>query len=149
WPLSAFLLQYTDWRGVCLVYAGINLLIVLPLYVFGIPKRPPDLPVEDLAPKKPQAAGAAAPSRLDNHTLLFWLVALAITLNAIATAVVSVHIITILQAREIALAVAVGLGALVGPSQVGARLLEMMFGKRLHPVYTMLMSTLLVALGMG
>ena len=148
WPLSAFLLQYTDWRGVCLVYAGINLLIVLPLYVFGMPKRPPDLPVEDLAPKKPVAT-SAAPSRLDNNTLLFWLVALAITLNAIVTAVISVHLITILQAREIALAVAVGLGALVGPSQVGARLLEMVFGKRLHPVYTMLVSTLLVTVGMG
>lgn len=148
WPLSAFLLQYTDWRGVCLAYAGINLLIVLPLYAFGMPKRPPDLPVEDLAPKKTDAP-TAAPSRLDNNTLLFWLVALAITLNAIVTAVISVHLITILQAREIALAVAVGLGALVGPSQVGARLMEMFFGKRLHPVYTMLVSTLLVATGMG
>lgn len=148
WPLSAFLLQYTDWRGVCLVYAGINLLVVLPLYVFGLPKRPPDLPLEDLAPKKASAA-SAAPSRLDNDTLLFWLVALAITLNSIVTAVISVHLITILQAREIALAVAVGLGALVGPSQVGARVTEMLFGKRLHPVYTMLVSTLLVAAGMG
>lgn len=148
WPLSAFLLQSTDWRGVCLVFAAINLLIVLPLYVFGLPKRPPDLPIEDLAPKSAAPAGAT-PSRLDNATLLFWLIAMALTLNAIVTAILSVHILTILQARDIALAVAVGLGALVGPSQVGARFLEMLFGKRLHPVYTMLLSTLLVAAGLG
>ncbi len=148
WPLSAFLLHYTDWRGVCLIFAAINLLIVLPLYVFGLPKRPPELPIEDLAPANP-AAAAAAPSRLDNATLLFWLIAMALTLNAVVTAILSVHIITILQARDIALAVAVSLGALVGPSQVGARFLEMLFGKRLHPVYTMLLSTLLVAAGLG
>jgi len=37
----------------------------------------------------------------------------------------SVHLLTILQANGLALAAAVGLGALVGPSQVGARAIEM------------------------
>lgn len=150
WPLSAFLLQHFDWRGVCLIYAGINLLVVLPLYLFGLPRRPP--PIETiLAPaEKPAEAATAAPApEAARDPRLFWLVAIAITLNAIVTAVLSVHLITVLQAREIGLAAAVGFGALVGPSQVGARFLEMLFGKRLHPVYTMLLSCVLTLVGMG
>jgi MFS family permease len=145
WPLGAFLLERYGWRGTCLVFAAINLLIVLPLYWFGLPRRPPPLPT----PKPVATASPVPPGGADASRGLFVLVALALTLNAVVTAVVSVHLITILQARDIALAVAVGLGALVGPSQVGARFLEMFFGRRLHPVYTMLISTLLVAAGIG
>lgn len=142
WPLGAFLLQRYGWRGTCLAFAAINLFVVLPLYWFGLPRRPP-------APPAAEPAAPGAPASGGDGNGPFVLVALALTLNAVVTAVISVHLITILQARDIALAVAVGLGALVGPSQVGARFLEMFFGQRLHPVYTMLISTLLVAAGVG
>ena len=33
WPLSAYLVQVVGWRGTCLVYAGLDLVVVLPLYV--------------------------------------------------------------------------------------------------------------------
>ncbi len=149
WPLGAFLLQRYGWRGTCLVFAAINLLAVFPLYYYGLPRSPPPAPVDDLAAT---TAGGGAGGQASGHQAgrgLFVLVALALTLNAVVTAVISVHLVTILQARDIALAVAVGLGALVGPSQVGARFLEMFFGRRLHPVYTMLISTVLVAGGVG
>jgi MFS family permease len=149
WPLGAFLLQRYGWRGTCLVFAAINLLVVFPLYYYGLPRHPPPALVDDLAAT---TAGGGAGGQASGHQAgrgLFVLVALALTLNAVVTAVISVHLVTILQARDIALAVAVGLGALVGPSQVGARFLEMFFGRRLHPVYTMLISTVLVAAGVG
>src|ERR1700722_19051684 len=38
WPLSAFLVAHAGWRGTCFAYAAINLLVVLPLYWFGVPK---------------------------------------------------------------------------------------------------------------
>jgi MFS family permease len=41
----------------------------------------------------------------------------------------------------------VGLGSMVGPSQVGARIIETLAGSRYHPVWTMVASALLVALG--
>ena len=62
--------------------------------------------------------------------------------------VISVYLLTILQSRGLALAAAVGLGAFVGPSQVGARFVEMLIGRHHHPAWTMLVSAILVAIGM-
>ena len=31
WPLSAFLIEHTGWRMACLIYAGLHLLLALPL----------------------------------------------------------------------------------------------------------------------
>jgi MFS family permease len=45
--------------------------------------------------------------------------------------------------------VAVGIGTLLGPSQVGARLLDMTLARRRHPVWTLVASTVLVAVGLG
>jgi hypothetical protein len=46
------------------------------------------------------------------------------------------------------MAAAVTLGALVGPSQVLARVLEMIAGRRFHPIWTMFSSTVLVTTGL-
>jgi hypothetical protein len=55
----------------------------------------------------------------------------------------------VLQARGLELSAAVGLGTIVGPSQVGARVVEMLAGRHYHPVWTMVASTVLVAVGIG
>jgi hypothetical protein len=65
------------------------------------------------------------------------------------SSVVSVHLLSILGAQDIALAAAVALGALVGPAQVGARAVEMLIGRYHHPIWTMVASTLFVAIGVG
>ena len=71
-------------------------------------------------------------------------------------AIVGVHLLTLLQAQGIGLAAAVALGALVGPAQVGGRMVEMAGGGRHHPLWTVsaalgLMATglALLALGLG
>src|SRR5258708_40366468 len=92
------------------------------------------------AAKGPVPAGSMA---------LFILVAAAITVSSMISTVVSVHLLTILQARDVALAAAVALGALVGPSQVGARAIEMLISRYHHPIWTMVASTVLVAIGIG
>ncbi len=79
--------------------------------------------------------------------MVFALLAAAITINSMISAVVSVHLLTILQARDIALAAAVALGALVGPAQVGARAIEMLISRYHHPIWTMLASTILISVG--
>jgi MFS family permease len=40
WPLSAMMVTQFGWRGVCLIYAGIQLAIALPLYLFVLPSKP-------------------------------------------------------------------------------------------------------------
>lgn len=141
WPLSAFLVAELGWRGACLVYAGLHAGLVLPIYLLALPREERRSGTSGAA-----AAGGVGPGR---SRLVFVLLALSFTLSAAIAAVVSVHLLTILQARDIALAAAVALGALVGPAQVGARVLEMALGRRHHPLWTLLASTVLMAAGIG
>ena len=39
WPTTSFLSGVMGWRGTCLVYAGLMVLVCLPLYTFGLPRR--------------------------------------------------------------------------------------------------------------
>jgi hypothetical protein len=61
--------------------------------------------------------------------------------------VVSVHLVSLLGAKGVALAGAVALGALIGPSQVGARVLEFLFARELHPLWSLVAAAL--AMGGG
>jgi MFS family permease len=145
WPLSAFLLSQFGWRGACLAYAAIHLAIVLPLYLFALPK-------EEVSAPHARGRGRQGGSALPEGALApFLLVAAAITVAAIASTIVSVHLLTLLQARGLALAAAVGLGAVIGPSQVAARAVEMLLSRQRqhHPIWTMTVSTLAVALGIA
>jgi hypothetical protein len=81
--------------------------------------------------------------------LLFILLAAAITVSSMISTVVSVHLLSILRMRDIALAAAVALGAVVGPSQVGARAIEMLISRYHHPIWTMVASAIFVAFGVG
>jgi MFS family permease len=140
WPLSAFLVTHLGWRGACLAYAGIHVAVLLPLYATALPRealRAPPVTV----PKAVPASG------VNRSRLLFGLLATAITLSAMISTLLSVHLLTILQSRGVGLAAAVGLGALVGPSQVGARTIEFAVARTYHPIWTKLVASLLVTIG--
>jgi MFS family permease len=95
-------------------------------------------------------AGAPAHGKVRPELrVAFILLAAGFTLAAVIMTVISVHLLTLLQARGVALATAVGFGALVGPSQVGARVLEMAFGRKAHPIWSLLVSAILVAVGLA
>jgi len=146
WPLSALLDAHLGWRGACLAYAALQLVGALPIYLFALP-REPALPTHapatpDTATPDPQAA--TAPRRG-----LFTLLATSITLASVISTVLSVHLLTILQGKGFALAAAVALGALVGPSQVAARTIEMLIARYHHPIWTKLAATSLVTAGLA
>jgi hypothetical protein len=61
----------------------------------------------------------------------------------------SAHMLTILQAGGVTFAAAVGLGTLVGPSQVAARAIEMAIARYHHPLRTKLASVIFVAIGLA
>ncbi|WP_079253316.1 MFS transporter [Roseomonas mucosa] len=145
WPLSAFLVDHLGWRGACLTYAAIHLVVVLPLYVFGVPRE------AAASPPAPTAARTAAGSgRVPaSQRYAFAMLAAGFTLAAVIMTVISVHLLTLLQSQGLALAAAVALGALIGPSQVGARVLEMLLGRKAHPIWSLVASSMLVAVGLG
>ncbi len=142
WPLSAFLVAQTGWRGACLAYAGLHLLVTLPLVLRFIP-RAPALPAT--ADTHISAAGPLS-SRERTAFLLF---AGVLVLGGAIMSLVSVHLITLLQTRGVALASAVSYGALIGPAQVGARIVEMALKGRHHPLWTLTAAFGLIALGLA
>jgi hypothetical protein len=147
WPLNALFLEWFGWRGACFAFAALHLGLMLPFYWLALPRGPDhgalDPPTMQAGDKVPVEL---PPSR---QWLLFGLVGTAFALSWGISSVVSVHLLAILQGRGLDLAAAVALGALVGPSQVGARLFEMMFGKHYRPIHTLLMSVVLVTVGLG
>lgn len=142
WPLSALLLSHLGWRGACLVYAGVQLLVALPLYLAFLPGRANSRPAEA---HSQYATAPAADGRSALPTKI--VLGATLTLAAIISSTLSVHLLTILQAGGLALAAAVSLGALVGPSQVAARSVEIMIARHHHPIWTKVVSTLSVAIG--
>jgi hypothetical protein len=62
---------------------------------------------------------------------------------------VVVHLLIFLQARGVDFAAAVALGTLFGPAQVGARVVERIFGSRYHPIWTLVAAGTLMAAGLA
>jgi MFS family permease len=147
WPLSALLVDSLGWRATCLVYAGIQLFVALPIYLCLVPRSEQALPS---APADEVGPPGTAPARVPGRAMpIFLLLAAVITIGSMISATVSVHLFTILQAQGITLAAAVALGTLIGPAQVGARAIEMLAGRYHHPIWTKLASALAVAMGLG
>ncbi|RAI01936.1 MFS transporter [Acuticoccus sediminis] len=142
WPLSAFLVDSVGWRGACLIYAAVQIAVCLPLHLFAIPAEAPRerfVPADEPASPRPRAAPA--------RTRLVVLLSAIITTMGIVAVTWSVHLIAFLEAQGITVAAAVTLGALVGPAQVGARVIEMLGRGRHHPIWTATAAVLLVATG--
>jgi MFS family permease len=144
WPLSAFLLDQVGWRGTCLGYAVIQLLIALPLYLLILPREAPAQFDSTTGTRSDRNSG-----RKPHRYLLPVLLAMTLTLAAIISSTLSVHLLNILQATGLTLGAAVTLGALIGPSQVAARAIEMAVARFHHPIWTKLASVAFTALGVG
>jgi predicted MFS family arabinose efflux permease len=147
WPLSALLAESFGWRGACLIYAAMHLVISLPLQLAVMPP---------LAPHAGTSAAASTDAKNPTHApsipherAIFVLLALILTISAGIGSIVIVHLMIFLQARGADFALAVTLGMLFGPSQVGARLIERLFGARYHPIWTMVASCALMLIGLA
>jgi MFS family permease len=152
WPSSALLIETWGWRGACFAYAVMHLALGLPMHVLLLPAegRHPvaaSRPAENTPDAGPvRGREARWPRRRD--VLLVWMLAVNFTLQAVIATVMSVYLLTILQRLGLELSAAVALGTLVGPSQVGGRLLEVAFGRHIHPVWTAVAASVLVCTGL-
>ncbi|MGE6741191.1 MFS transporter [Allorhizobium pseudoryzae] len=142
WPLSAFFIEHLDWRWSCAAYAAVQLGICLPLILFVLPANGRGVP------KSPASSEAGVQlSPLEQRAYLT-MMAIMVLAGLIVT-IVSVHLLTMLQGRDLSLAEAVALGALIGPAQVTARLVEMASGGRHHPIWTLAAAAGLSAVGLA
>ena len=148
WPLSALLAQSVGWRGACLVYACLHLAVSLPLQMAVMPPLSAASP--DRAADRGSESHKAGPAVPQSRELtVLALLALVLTISAGVGSIVVVHLLIFLQARGVDYALAVTLGTLFGPAQVGARVVERLFGTHYHPIWTMVASCVLMLVGLS
>jgi predicted MFS family arabinose efflux permease len=143
WPLSSYLLEHFGWRSTCFFYAAVQLLASLPIHCFMLPAHP--TAVTQPVPRSSASAVRLAPD--ERH--IFLLLAAALTIAGVISAIVSIHILSMLQDLGTTAVAAVGIGALIGPSQVGARALEVLLGHRYHAIWTLVASAAVSAIGLA
>jgi MFS family permease len=142
WPLSAFMIEQFGWRSACFIYAAIHLFVMLPLQAAVVG------PARKVEERHTTQTAAADALRINNEALIFGVLALVLSIAAGIGSIVVVHLLIFLQARGVDFATAVSLGTIFGPAQVGARVIESLFGKRYHPIWTMIASCTLMAVGL-
>lgn len=143
WPLSALGVEAVGWRWTAAGYAALHLCLTMPLVLWTVP-REARMPPPVLPQGRPRNL-TLTPSERTSFTLLATLFSAA----AVIAAIVSVHLITLLEARGVGAAAAVAVGALIGPAQVASRIVEMASGGRHHPRWTLLFAAALLALGLA
>lgn len=147
WPLSAWMESAYGWRGACLGWAALHLLLGLPLNAWlpRIARAPAPSPVPyNAAVKPPETPPLHHPTSARRTAVLLSFV-FAVTWF-ISTAMAA-HLPRLLQASGLPLHAAVAVAALVGPAQVLARLLEFGLLRRMHPLSSARLATLAHPLG--
>jgi len=129
WPATHYLIERVGWQGTYLIYAALLVAVSAPLHALALPRH------------RHETDGAAAPTTqtpatvLPAHGVMFVLVASAFAAYAFVPSGLSAHLLAIFGRAGIDAGTVVWIGALFGPAQVGARLIEFSFGRDLHPLW--------------
>jgi MFS family permease len=137
WPTSALFIEHFGWRGACIAWAVLHLVIGLPMNRLLIPRAAPHAP--EKAPEH-----EAVPAGIS-----WTMIVLAAVFGAtwcVATALAA-HLPRLLQAMGVATTTAIFAASLVGPAQVAARLVEFTFLQNLSPMVSARLATALHPLG--
>lgn len=126
WPVTAALEAEFGWRIACLCWAGAHLLLGLPLNLL-LPKG------MAILPKITETKPASAPERTDTR-LVMGLLAFVFAVTWFTSTAMAAHLPRLLEAAGASATAAVAAGALIGPAQVGARILEFGILRRFHPL---------------
>jgi MFS family permease len=123
WPLSAWGLETIGWRNTCFAWAAAHILLGLPLNLLVLP-----------AVKGAKAAVAAAvkPNIPIDRTMI--ILAFVFAAAWTVTGAMAAHLPRLMEAAGATSAQAVFAAALIGPSQVIARIFEASFLSRYHPL---------------
>ena len=142
WPLSALLEQQFGWRGACLCWAALHIAIGLPLNA-SLPRMPP-------------RTSASHPAHVPDNSSTGWqsrpqwvtgLLAIVFAITWFISTAMAAHLPHLLQVCGATAATAIAAGALIGPAQVAARLLEFGVLRRMHPLLSARLAALAHPIG--
>jgi predicted MFS family arabinose efflux permease len=137
WPLTAWGASELGWRGTCLAWAAAHIVLGLPLNLF-LPKSSKPVVLTDDT-EKPNIA-------FDRRMIVL---GFAFAASWMVVSAMGVHLPRLLVAAGATSIQAVAAGALIGPAQVGARVLEASLLKRFHPMISARISVALHPIGAG
>jgi MFS family permease len=135
WPLSAFLDAKFGWRGTCVAWAAMHVLIGLPLNLLLIPRA------RFHAEPKQEIAASWKPYK--PMVLLAYIFAA----SWFVTGAMAAHLPTLLERMGASATQAIAASALVGPAQVAARLVEFTIMRNAHPLVSARIAALMHPLG--
>ena len=138
WPLSAFLDASWGWRGACLTWAALNLVVCLPLNRFLIPRAPP--PKREV---EPEGSGTGSP----RGTMA--ILAFVFAATWFVTGAMAAHMPRLLEIAGASSTAGIVAAALVGPAQVAARLVEFGALRWIHPSVSARIAAALHPVGAG
>ena len=135
WPLTVLGASTIGWRETCLAWAALHLFVALPANYWLLP-RP------TVAPGGPKSVDQPVP--IDRTMVLL---AFAFAAAWVVTAGMAAHFPRILEATGASQTQAIAAGALIGPSQVAARVFEAGLLKRFHPLVSARLATITHPIG--
>ena len=134
WPMGTAMVASLGWQLTLAAYAGIVLCVNLPLYVFLVPATQPAAPAIE-------ATAHSAPVR---GQVVFVSMAAFFTVRAAIATVISVSAPALLVGLGLGVVEAVAIAALIGPAQVGSRVIQATLGRGLNPLATTWIAALLL-----
>lgn len=140
WPATAWFEHAFGWREACLIWAGFNLFLAMPLNWWLIP---PAAPLAAQATVR-HSVDDVPPPRGAMPILVFYFCATAFVTGAMAA-----HLPRLLETVGATATAAIAAGALVGPAQVAARLVEFGLFRAIHPVWSGRIAAVMHPLGAG
>jgi predicted MFS family arabinose efflux permease len=130
WPATHFLLEHLGWRGTYLTFAAVLACVVAPLNAFALPRT---VAVAPLPAVSSSTALPVAPMRPEGWP--FMLLVAAFALHFFILSGVTSNLLAMLQRGGMDAATVVAVGALFGPAQVAARLVDFLTAGRTHPLW--------------
>lgn len=130
WVVGHYLNEAGGWRATLAGFAAIHLAVCLPLNWIALARREPPRAAEADAADSPSADGP--PLEGARRAVAMALFALVMSLNGFVFGVVTVQLVPMLEAAGLATAAAVWVASMKGFAQFGGRVLEIVFGRRLH-----------------
>ena len=126
WPLTQLLVARYGWRDALLVLGALNLTVCVPLHFVMLPKRAHE--AHETVARRSSATGPLLRDVVADR--VFLLLCAALVGYSLVFSAMSVHMMSILQAKGLTAATAAGIGAMVGPMQVLGRVLELVLANR-------------------
>jgi len=141
WPVSHYLLSNFDWRQALVVWAGVHLLIALPLNLsLVLPMRPDDKQLPEPGADSPRKSGKKAiPAMI--------VLATAFVFIGFCTVAMASHMPGLIQLFGVSVAASILAGMAFGPAQVSARLLYLFVLRKIQPLTTAILAILITPLG--